>query len=247
MKTKILIAAMAALLLGFTSCNKDENEQTLAGIDASKTSKIKKGEPVNLTFSRAPDESAVQWSVAPDNDVQINASGNTASVLFSEAGTYTINAIYGALKGSIDVSVLDSIYNPGGGDTPIYEPLTGDQIFITVARYDSMGISGLDFRYITEKKYNCLNHTLLLGNIFSGQNLKVVFNCVFIPSGEFCTPGEDYASSGTAWYPVEEGSHAFEVFLDGITYTGSLVKSGSTYTFTWPYTSGVTITPLVIN
>jgi hypothetical protein len=247
MKTRILIAAMAALLLGFTSCKKEANEPTLAGIDASKTSQIKKGEPVNLTFSQAPEGSAVQWSVAPDNDVQISASGNTASVLFSYAGTYKVNAIYGTLKGSVDVSVQDSIYNPGGGDTPTYESLTGDQIFITVSRYDSMGISGLDFRYITEKKYNCLNHTLLFGNEFYGQDLKVVFNSVYIPSDEYCTPGEDYASGGTAWYPVEEGSHGFEVFLDGITYTGSFVKSGSTYTFTWPYTSGVTITPLVIN
>jgi hypothetical protein len=247
MKTKMLIAAFALLLLGFTSCNKDENEPKLQGVNASKTSEIKKGEPVNFTFSQAPETSPVQWSVVPDDDAQITASGNTASVLFSNAGSYKVNAIYGTLKGSVDVSVQDSIYNPGGGDPPTYESLTGDQIFITVSRYDSMGISGLDFRYITEKKYNCLNHTLLFGNEFSGQDLKVVFNAVCIPSDEYCTPGEDYASGGTAWYPVEEGSHGFEVFLDGITYTGSFIKSGATYTFTWPYTSGVTLTPLVIN
>jgi len=247
MKTKILIAAFAVLLLGFTSCNKDENEPTLQGVNASKTSEIKKGEPVNFTFSQAPETSPVQWSVLPDDDSQVIASGNTASVLFSNAGSYTVNAIYGALNGSVNVIVEDSVYNPGGGDTPTYEPLTGDQIYITVARYDSMGISGLDFRYITEKKYNCLNHNLLIDNIFTGQDLKVDFKSVFIPSEEFCTPGEDFASGGTAWYPVEEGSHGFEVVLDGVTYTGSFVKSGSIYTFTWPYNSGVTLTPLVIN
>jgi hypothetical protein len=247
MKTKILIAAFAALLLGFTSCNKDENEPTLQGINASKTSDIKKGEPVNFTFSQAPEQSAVQWNILPDIDAQITASGNTASILFSNAGSYTVNAIYGALKGSVDVIVEDSIYNPGGGDSPTYEPLTGDQVFITVSRIDSMGISGLDFRYITEKKYNCLNHTLLFDNIFTGQDLKVVFNSVFIPDEEFCAAGEDHASGGTAWYPIEEGSHGFEVVLDGVTYTGSFIKSGLTYTFSWLYTSGVTITPLVIN
>jgi hypothetical protein len=248
MKTKMLIVAIATLMVGFTSCKKDKNEpaSTLSGVDASKTSKIKKGEPVNFKFSQAPEGSNVQWTVAPFNDVQINASGNTASILFSSAGSYTVSATFGNVKGSTNVSVMDSIYNPGGG-TPTYEPLTGDQIFITVSATDSMGISGLIFRYITEKKYNCLNHTLLFDNNFSGQNLQVVFNSVFIPSEVYCTAGEDYASGGTGWYPIADGSHGFEVILDGNTYTGSFVKNGGTYTFTWPYTSGVTITPLVVN
>jgi hypothetical protein len=247
MKTKIFIAAFAALLMGFSSCNKDENEPTLQGINASKTSDIKKGEPVSFTFSQAPEQSTVQWNVMPGADVQITASGNDASILFSNAGSYKVSAYYGEIKGSVDVIVEDSVYNPGGGDNPTYEPLTGDQIFITVSRVDSMGISGLDFRYITEKNYNCLNHTLLFDNIFNLPDLKVVFNSVFIPDEEFCETGEGPATGGTSWYPVEDGSHGFEVVLDGVTYTGSFVKSGLTYTFTWPYTSGVTITPLVIN
>ena len=247
MKTNILIVAIATLLLGFTSCNKDENEPILSGIDASKTSKIKKGEPVNFKFSKAPDGSTVQWSVVPDKEVQLCASGNTASMLFCKAGSYNVNANYGTLEGSVEVSVQDSIYNPGGGGSSSNEPLTGDQIFITVTKVDSMGVNGLDFSYITEKKYKCLNHTLMFDNIFSGQDLKVDFKSVFIPSDEFCTSGEDYAYSGTSWYPIALGSHVFEVVLDGKTYTGSFIKSGSTYTFTWPYTSGVTITPLVIN
>ena len=247
MKTKILIVAIATVMLGFTSCNKDENRSIPAGIDASKTSKIKKGEPVSFKFSQAPEGSAVQWTVLPFNDVQINSSGNMASIFFSNAGYYTVNASFGQVKGSTSVNVQDSIYNPGGGGSPTYEPLTGDQVFITVSKIDSMGIGGLDFRYITEKKYNCLNHTLLFDNNFSGEDLQVVFKSVFIPAVEFCTTGEDYAFSGTAWYPVTEGSHGFEVVLDGKTYTGSFVKSESSYTFTWPYTAGVTLTPLVIN
>ena len=247
MKTKILITAFAALLLGFTSCKKEENTPTQSNLDASKTDKIKLGEPIHFTFSQAPETSTVEWSVMPDSDVQINATGNKASILFSNPGSYNVYASYGDLRGSVDVVVQDSIYNPGGGGEPVYEPLTGDQIFITVSRLDSMGISGLDFRYITEKKYDCLNHALLFGNDLVGQDLKVVFNSVCIPSEEFCTAGEDYATGGTAWYPIGEGNHVLEIFLDGVTYTGSFVKRGNTYTFTWPYSSGVTLTPLVIN
>ena len=247
MKTKMLIVAIAALMVGFTSCNKDKNEPTLSGVNASKTSKIKMGEPVDFKFSQAPEGSTVQWTVAPFNNVQINASGNTASILFSNAGSYTVSAIFGKVKGSTNVNVLDSIYNPGGGGTPTYEPLTDDQIFITVSRTDSMGISGLIFRYITEKKYQCLNHTLLFDKNFSEQNLQVVFKSVMIPSTENCTSGEDNASGASCWFPIAEGNHGFEVILDGKTYTGLFVNNGGTYTFTWPYTSGVTITPIVVN
>jgi hypothetical protein len=253
MKTKMLIVAIAALMLGFTSCKKDKNdpnpnnETTQSGLDASKTSKINKGEPVSFKFSQAPEGSTVIWTVIPSDNVQINPAGNAATIQFSDAGVYSVNANYSNFKGSTNVSVQDSIYNPGGGGTPTYEPLTGDQIFITVSRMDSMGISGLDFRYITEKKYPCLNHTLLYDNNFSGQHLQVVFKSVMVPSIEFCTSGEDNASGGTAWYPIDDGSHGFEVILDGKTYSGSFVKNGGTYTFTWPYTAGVTLTPLVIN
>ena len=247
MKTKMLIVAIATLMVGFTSCKKDKNESvsTQSGLDASKTSKIKKGEPVSFKFSQAPEGSTVIWTVTPFDNVQINPTGNVATIQFSNAGFYSVNASYSNFKGSTNVSVQDSIYNPGGG-TPTYEPLTGDQIFITVSKTDSMGFSGLIFRFITEKKYQCLNHTLLFDNNFSGQNLQVVFKSVMIPSPENCTLGEDNASGANTWFPIVEGNHVFEVILDGKTYTGSFVKNGGTYTFTWPYTSGVTITPLVI-
>jgi len=247
MKTRMLIVAIATLMVGFTSCNKDKNEPTFSGVNASKTSNIKKGEAVDFKFSQAPEGSTVQWTVAPFNDVQINASGNTASILFNNAGSYTVSATFGEFKGNTSVSILDSIYNPGGGGSATFEPLTGDQIFITVSSTDSMGISGLIFRYITEKKYQCLNHSLLFDNNFSGQNLQVVFKSVMIPSIENCASGEDNASGATCWFPIADGNHGFEVVLDGKTYSGSFVKSGYTYTFTWPYSSGVTITPQVIN
>jgi hypothetical protein len=184
--------------------------------------------------------------VTPSADVQINASGNTAAVLFGNPGTYSVIARYGAISGNSDVSVIDSTYNPGGG-TPTYAPLTGDQVFITVSKSDSMGLIGLDFRFITEKTYACLNHTLLFDTNLSNGNLQLVFNSVMIPSDEFCTSGEDHASGGTALYPLEDGTHGLEVVLDGTTYSGSFTKTGSTISFNWPYSSGVTITPLILN
>jgi hypothetical protein len=249
MKKNILIMALSILLIGSVSCKKERDEKVTeqSSLEASMTSNVKRGEPVNFKLSQVPDTIAVQWSVTPSTEVKIIATGNTASVLFGTAGSYSVNAAYDSITANIQVSVQDSIYSQGSNDPFTNVPLTGDQIFITVSKFDSTALSGLNFRFITEKKYKCLNHTLMFDNIFSGQDLKIDFKSVFIPSDKFCATGEDFASSGTAWYPVSTGDHTFAVVLDGKTYTGSFIKTGSSYTFTWPYTSGVTISPLVIN
>ena len=102
-----------------------------------------KRESISFRFSQAPEGSSVIWTVVPFDNVQINPTGNVATIQFSNAGVYYVKASYSNFKGSAEVSVLDSIYNPGGGGTPTYQPLTGDQIFITVSKYDSMGLGGL--------------------------------------------------------------------------------------------------------
>jgi hypothetical protein len=245
MKTKMLILVMATMVAAMTSCKKDDNGSVRYPVAVSKTGDIKQGEPVSFSFTQSSAGSNVSWSVTPFSNATIDAVGNTASIRFQKAGQYTVHAVSGNFKGDADVVVSDSVYNPGGD--PVYVPLTGDQIFITVSKFDSMGLSGLDFHFVTEKKYDCLNHTLLFDNILGEQGLRVVFSAVLIPSGVYCVPGEEVASSGTAWYPLSEGNHGFEVLLNGVTYSGSFVRTGSTYTFTWPYTSGVTLTPLILN
>jgi hypothetical protein len=246
MKAKVLVWAIAATIIGFTSCKKDADTNKQSDLESSKTTDIKLGEPVVFKLAAADPSGMVNWNVTPNTDVQIQPSGNTASFFFGIPGIYEVNATSGSIKGTTEVTVQDSIYypNPFGGTN---EPLTGDQIFITVSETDSMGFSGLIFRHVTEKKYNCLNHTLIFDNLFAGQNLKIDFKSVFIPFQEFCTAGEDYASSGTTWFPIEDGNHVFEAVLDGISYTGSFVKNGSTYTFNWPYNSGVILSPTIIN
>lgn len=207
MKKNILIMAVAGLLIGFTSCNKDENETGASGIDASKTSKINKGEPVNFKFTKAPEGSTVLWSVTPNKDVKINASGNVASILFSNSGSYTVNATYGVEKGSSAISVQDSVYKPstsgsGTGELPTIATLTGDQIAVNIKKApDSMGMTGLYFDFVTKNKYKCLNNTLLVNRVdVTDANVKVYkieFTGVQIPISEYCAAGEAVAKGAT--------------------------------------------------
>jgi hypothetical protein len=250
MKRNILIMMIAALLIGFLACNKDENEPGASKLEASKTEKIKLGEPVLFKFSEAPAGSAVQWTVSPDNDVKVTANGNTASILFGQKGNYFVNATLGTLKGTSEVSIQDSIYNPGGG-SPTIVPLTGDQIAITVTKMpDSIGKIGLNLAFVTKNKYKCMNNSLLFTRMDENNTTptyKINFSGVEIPADANCTGGESLAQGATVFYPIAVGNSALEIILNGIVYKGSINKTGSTITISWTYTSGVTISPLVLN
>ena len=247
MKQSICFIAVTALILGFFSCMKDDGTIGNSILDASKTSKIKKGEPVTFTLSKTPHGSGIKWGVVPDKSTQISTTGNSATVLFYTAGLYSITASLGELKATTSVSVQDSTFNPAEVNPPIIDALKGDQVNFIVSKIDSMGISGLSLSFSTEKKYQCLNHLLLFDLTTDGSAYKIILKGVYRPVGEFCIPGEDKANAATSLYPVSNGIHVFEVVLDGTTYTGYFVKSGSMFTFTWPFTKGVTLAPLVIN
>jgi hypothetical protein len=247
MKKSFCFIAISALILGFISCIKDDGTIGSSILNASKTSKIKKGEPVTFTMSKTPDESFIKWEVVPDKSAQIDANGNSATILFNTSGFYKITASLGALKASTGVSVLDSLFNPAGVNSPIIDALKGDQVDFIVSKIDSMGISGISLSFSTKMKYQCLNHLLLFDLTTNGSDYKITLNGIYRPVGDFCIAGEARATAYTSLYPVSNGNHVFEVVLEGTTYRGSFVKSGSKFTFTWPYTQSVTIAPLVIN
>jgi len=257
MKKNILIMAIAGLLIGFTACNKDENETGASGVDASKTSKINKGEPVNFKFTKAPEGSTVLWSVTPNKDVKINASGNVATILFSNSGSYVVNATYGVEKGSSAISVQDSVYKPstggsGTGELPTIAALTGDQVDIIIKKApDSIGLPGLYFDMVTKNKYKCLNNVLLVSRTdATDANVnvyKIEFTGVQIPTSEYCAAGEAVAKGATYLYPIAEGESKLQITLNGTVYKGAITRKGAIISIVWTYTSGVTISPLTIN
>lgn len=247
MKKIICLLYVSVLISGFISCMKEDDKPDNSKLDASKTTGIKKGEPVTFRYSEVSGGSILKWEVIPDKNLQINAEGNMATILFNAAGLYNVTASAGQLKSCVNVTVQDSVFHPGGTGSSSIDALKGDQVNFSISKMDSMGISGLVLSFSTQKKYPCLNHLLLFDQSTDGSAWKITLKGVYRPGGEFCTPGDDVAKATTSLYPVSDGRHVFEVVLDNITYTGFFVKSGSKFTFTWPFTSGVTLSPLVIN
>lgn len=128
--------------------------------------------------------------------------------------------------------------------------LHNDQILITPVKIDSAGISGLLIRSATQLSYPCSNNYLLTNVITGGNDTTGVyytFKYAGVQVPATCSGPSAAAKSTRALFPVHDGTHVFKVVLNGVTYTGSFTKTGNQYSFNWPYTSGVFISPKVIN
>lgn len=252
--TSICILVAITVLI---ACQKD-NSASPQSLKATKTSAIKKGEPI--IFTAASLTGSVNWSVSPSTRVQVNPSGNRASILFGWPGQYLIRASAGSAMMTCTVNVTDSSFyvpgtggagngvdtsrNPAGPTTYTTVPLTGDQVSILVSRVDTGNYAGLVFHATTGKAYNCLNNILAAELTQNGNDITISFSGVKTPDGAHCESGQSKPSSFHYVWPVGDGSHSFKVVLNGTTYSGTVVKSGKNFTITWPYANGVSISPL---
>ncbi len=239
---KVKILAIGLLIAtGFLACKKNDDTVS-ANLDATKTTFIKRGEPVIFTFSQSA-TNGVTWSVSPSANTQINASGNKASIMFGAKGSYVVTAVTGNISASRSVSVSDSTYYTGGGETPptTVPFTTGESIKITASRIDSVSTSGLILSALTANSYPCLSNSLLSTFTTGTNSYGINFTGVSVPGG--CTTGTAKAGGFNYLYPVAGGTNILTINFNGTVYSGTIVKTGNSYTINWPYTKGVTISP----
>lgn len=234
---KLILPALAGIVLMMSACSKDpvNNSATLV---ASKTTAIKKGEPILFTLYNGPD--SIIWKVTPSLNTQVTASGSDASIKFGSKGTYTILASSGSKKDSTVIQVEDSVFTPPTTAT-LLPFSSGERIALTVSKLDSGAHSGLIFYAHTQNSYNCFTNYLSADYGQVGDSCKINFTGVSIPAN--CTSGKVPADGFEYFIHLSDGTHSLTIKLNNNTYTGSVVKAGSNYTINWSYTSGVTISP----
>ncbi len=238
-RAKILTLGLL-LAIVFMACNKNDTPDNVS-LDATKTSLIKKGEPVVFTLSQSAGNT-VNWSVNPSANTQINTNGNQASIMFGAKGNYVVSAVAGNISASRPVSVSDSTYTGGGGTPPTTLVFSaGESIKITASRIDSGSTSGLILSALTTNSYTCLSNSLLTSFTSGTNSYGVNFTGVSVPGS--CTTGTAKAGGFSYLYPVASGTNTLTINFNGMTYSGTIVKTGNSYTINWAYTTGVTISP----
>lgn len=271
---RILIPLLLLIgLAGYYSCQKEPSYTPT--LTASKTQGIKKCEPVTFTVNSASGQ-PIKWLAGYPVEVHVLSAdasdSNNLKVVFLQPGSHTVQASWEGYTVSITVNVSDSCYTdslvsrycschidtipstptdtvPGGGGGGPHDTivsLAGDQIHITPVKLDSGAVSGLAMYAVTERDYVAVDNKLITVLSTTSSSYTLNYTGVWIPANSW---GDGYPVPSTSkkeLFPIQDGTYTFNVILNNITYTGSFTKSGGQYTFTWPYTSGVIISPLVL-
>ena len=245
MKTKILFALISGIsAFAFISCN-ETNSVASTKIEASKTTDIKKGEPVTFKMKGTDANETVEWSVSPATNVDITQQNQSASIVFRSQGKYNVKAISSGENANVQVSVKDSLYTGATTGGSAVKALTGDIITLTPTVIDSMGIKGLAFRAVTKLTYECESNYLITNPEIDGQNLIGSFGGVYTPGSCESTVRVNAVGS-LFYYPLTEGTYTLKISINGNTYTGTVVYSNKKFTITWSDTKEIVISPLTV-
>lgn len=239
MPTTILI-----LVISIFSCKKNDLSTTSPTMNLAKASGIQRGEPILVSVANTVATDSVKWVVTPSQNVVIRNLGNSASIMFGQSGAYNITASNAGKSTSNMVSVTSTNYTTP--QSPIIQPFSNDKISIIPSIIGDHDSAVIALTASTLNSYNCLNN-ILVGTFDYAQStgsFKITYTGVIQPSD--CQAGAVKASGMQFLYPLKDGANPFSVVFNGNTYSGSILRTGNTFTFTWPYSDGVTISPLTI-
>lgn len=264
MKNVISVFVSAFLIIGFaTSCKKNSSGGGSTGkpVLTLSNSTIKRNQPLVASTNVISSNLVVRWTVnSAPNSTWISPSGNKSVILFSNSGSYTVTASYFADSAattpydssSSPVTVTDSIYNDSTGTWASCNSLVqvgipnDDQIFITPISYSDTGLVFIAHTQLTYgDQYPLLDYSLT-PDTTAGYGF--VFATVTESPCSFATgtamPATGILSISTS--TLTQGTSDFTIIFHGVIYSGTLTVTSTQCSFSWNYTSGVTISPLTI-
>ncbi len=231
------IIAFCAVTLFATSCKKDSVVTPVKTLNLS-LSTVMINQPV--TVSSASDSTIyTPISVTPSGSNTTALSGHKSILSFSKAGTYIIQ---GTQPGSLPTSL--TVTSQTYSTTSTSAALTGDQIILTPHAIDSGGVFNLYFTATTVNSYAANNGAIIATQTLNQGVYATSFTNVLIPANYTGTSvAGPVASNFTILTSLVAGTYPVSFQLNGTTYTGVAVLTTKGVTYTWNYTSGVTMSP----
>lgn len=217
---------------------------------------VKKGEPFVVSTNEDDPNTVIKWAIRPSYGTVLIPYGSEVTINISVAGSYLITASFYSPADTVKafdsthstIIVNDSVYSaPPIGSGLDTVSLTGALTIVSSAHGDS----GLAIIAQTVNLYNCSPYLTAYGMGLYGptplSSIGFDFNGAEVVEGTGnCGGVQQPAISLTTLIPPANGFYTITANLDQVNYEGSLTVSDTAYTFTWPYTSGITISPLQI-
>jgi hypothetical protein len=260
--SQILTGVLAISLIACTkhAANSGSNKSggTTGALSLSQAT-VKKGQPLIASLPSGVSANDIHWSVTSTSSAQVTPTSfahltpanGQAMVLFAQAGAYKVTASYTDSSGnpndssSAPVTVIDSPYTPAPPVNYDTSSLAGDQITLTPMLDSVM----LTFYAQTTKSYSCFSN--LVNLLYWGSGIEINFYEVISADSSSCNGVQNPASamifpgSIQGWTPGV--TYPLTINVGTTTYTGSFTVTANSVSFTWPYTSGVIISPTQVS
>jgi hypothetical protein len=252
--TKTTFAMLFLLCAGMSACVKNANNGQHGGggsrdsatLTLSKSS-VKRGEQVMVSTNLANTGTLIKWKTNATAGAIVSPANSQAAVIFALAGTYNITASYynpadtvsAYDSSSSPVVVTDSIYTPSNSSPADTTNLSG-----SVALTPILTDSGLIIMIQTGNLYDCTSYLTAYGWTEGGPTLNFDFSSAEVVLNSInCGGARNPANAIMFFLPLADGYYPVTAELNQVNYSGGLSISGTVYTFTWNYTSGITISP----
>jgi hypothetical protein len=249
---RFLVPIIGFLAAAATGCNKNANSSSSGkpGLTLSKST-VARGEQLTASVQDLASSVVVKWRVFPTPGTKILSGKDQAAAFFGNQGNYQLMATLYADSSSplpydsssSPVIVSDSIYTPPPPVQSDTSALAGDAIQIEPITATDTG--GLNIVAQTINLYGCNPR---LNYYFSqvGNEFDLYFLSVSSSSNGCAGSSMSTAKAYIFAQAPAVGVYNFNVILNTATYRGTLTVTDQKYTFSWPYTSAVTISPQVI-
>jgi hypothetical protein len=250
----LLFPVIICVVLGglITGCKKNSSSSLAATKPAVMLSKttVARGEPLIASVSDLSTSAIIRWKIFPTPGTMLSPSRDQATVFFGNRGSYQLTAVVysdstnpvATDSSTSPVTVSDSVYTPPPPVQSDTSALAGDAIQIEPVTCTDTG--GLILAVQTVNLYSCYPQ---LNYYFSQVGNTIELYCLSVSSMiQSCGGAMNTAKAVVLGQAPANGVYNFNVILNTATYRGTLTVTDQTYTFSWPYTSGVTLSPLQI-
>ncbi len=272
MKKTIFSLCVLIIITGYCSCkkqsgspntnnggNNSSNTSSTTGsglsLFVSKTSSVKIGEPVLFSVVGLKKGDSIAYTVSPSNQSLIVQDSNKASITFSNSGTYSITAKDGDSSKSMQINVINAVFDSINYINNFPNPLQfsqGELLQVHITQFDSLHITQFDslnekntailliLETKTTKMYRCSMNSIVDTMNFSKDKNSI--NIYYSGIYNYNAPCDGGSSAATTFNYIHLNTtmpQTISINFNNATYIGTLSFANGKFNLNWPYTTGV--------
>ena len=211
-------------------------------LSAAKLVNINEAEPIVFSVHNAKPGAEIIWSVYSSSyNLNVDTANNTATVTFNNGGYGSVTASDGSSTQRKTVWINDFTNTNANEDTVSF--ILGEKLHLQPSVQNVGGNKKLIISATTTNSYHCATDKILSFSI-NNEYMIDYAGVTIVPQP--CS-ANNKATCNNSFTNIPAGNHPFSINFENQTFTGSLnVSNTGIFTFTWPNSKVVDISPLEV-